>query len=176
MNHRVPYLFQYFFLSLLLALSGSVVRAESEFLIKERVVPDEYQREFQFLELLKKDGEPTEGFSASDAPKWDMAKLMGYVAESGITFTDVNHQFEGTVTKAQIASQLKARKGKVFELLSHISHIYSIPYRQYSELKFSRSGKLAKIDIAGWYHITFIASDTGVQVTQIDYLQEEGGG
>ena len=168
--------FHFLFFSLLLALNSSVAQSESDFLIKERVVPDEYQQQFQFLELLKKDREPTGGFNASDAPQWDMEKLMGYVAESGIKFTDVNHQFEGTVAKAKIASQLKARKGKVFDLLSHISHIYSIPYRQYSGLKFSQSGQHTKIDIAGWYHLTFAPIDAGVQVIQIDYLQEEGGG
>jgi hypothetical protein len=53
------------------------------------------------------------------------------------------------VSKDQIKAQLSKRKGDVFVSFAHLSHIYSIPYKQYSELYFEEIDNGVRINIDG---------------------------
>ena len=123
--------------------------------IRKRVVPLKHEKAFRFLELLRWPKAPSDAFDPTHAPKWDVKKLISYIPADGVTFSDVNGYMVGHVPKGQIRAQLEKREGRVFANFSHLSHIYSIPYKQYSELHFEDTRNGVTIDVGGWYQITF---------------------
>ena len=112
--------------------------SDSPFKIRHRDVPPEYRQAFEFLEFIKVPEEPRRAFRSEDAPRWNVGKLLSFIRSSGVLITDVN---EPGVDKVYSVDELRrsliARAGKAFRTMAHLSHIYSIPYTQYSELKFA---------------------------------------
>lgn len=146
----------------------------SEYIIKERNVPEQYQDEFEFLELIKWPQEPDGAFDASKAPRWNLTEVMAHISQDGVNFTDANGIAVGHVSKAEILEQLDKRDGQVFRSFAHLSHIYSIPYKQYSELSFKDAGNETIVDIGGWYRLVFKAVDGLTFLAGVDYLTLEG--
>ena len=148
--------------------------ASTNYRIHERDIPPEHEKAFEFLELIKWPQEPKDGFNAMNAPSWDLSKLMYYISRNGITFSDVNSRLVGSFSKDQIKAQLSERKGDIFQSFAHLSHIYSIPYKQYSELHFEGVKNGVIINIGGWYRLTFQYVDGNPYLIKLDYEELEG--
>jgi hypothetical protein len=152
------------------------VRGSDSYRITERIIPTGFEREARLLEMLTWPKEPVSGYNAKNAPKWDLHSVAPYISSRGIEFTDVNHAHEGRVSREQILRQLAARKGLAFDVFSHLSHIYSIPYKQYSELRFSsrdRSGGCV-VGVGDWYRLTFVQKGGSPVLVRVDYQMREG--
>jgi hypothetical protein len=133
----------------------------SDYRITERVIPTGFEREARLLEVLKWPEEPVSAYNARNGPKWDLHSVAPYISSRGIEFTDINHEHEGRVSREQILRQLAARKGLAFDVFAHFSHIYSIPYRQYSELRFSSRDRSRQ-------------EGRGSVLVRVDYQMREG--
>jgi hypothetical protein len=161
-------------LAVFASLSGAV-RASDDFAIHKRVVPPGRECEASFFETLKFAHPPEGSFSAVAAPHWDLTRVGEFIAPEGVSFSDVNHGYGGIVDRKSILAQLGKREGRIFAAFAHMSHIYSIPYRQYSELHFaSASNGKVVVDMAGWYAITFRESSSGCKVVKWEYRMREG--
>src|SRR5206468_1565538 len=160
--------------SFVLALVAVPLVVGEDYRIHARVVQKGFAGEAAFFELVKWPSEPSGEFDATKAPSWDLKKLSKYVSADGIEFVDVNHVFEGHLGRKEILRGLKDRKGKVFQAFAHLSHIYSIPYKQYSELQFAKipSGDIV-VEMAGWYTLTFRHVDSQPVVVRWEYTQLE---
>jgi hypothetical protein len=140
----------------------------------ERSVPPGFEREASFLRLLKMSSEPTGSFDPNDAPAWNLGELEKYFPKGGVDFVDVNHVLEGHVGREEILTQLKSRRGKVFEAFAHLSHIVSIPYKQYSALQFTRmAGGTSLVRVSDWYALTFRDSGSGACIIRFEYTMPE---
>lgn len=142
--------------------------------IETRVVPPGFEAEAAFLEAIKLPAEPLDAFNARNAPEWNIETLAQYIPSSGILFTDVNQPGKKRISRESILRSLKKRGGQPFVTFSHLSHIYSIPYKQYSSLEFKRVGETTVVRISSWYKLTFRHSTTGTQLVRCDYLELEG--
>jgi len=155
-------------------MASSGIAAE-DYRIKERLVPKGFEHEASFFELLKMPKEPNVAFDAGHAPLWNLAELDKYLPKEGIEFLDINHAFEGRIDRKRITRELKDRSGEVFQAFAHLSSIYSLPYKQYSELHFSkRSADTSVVEIADWYKIMFKRVGTQVIIIRWEYMQLEG--
>jgi hypothetical protein len=142
--------------------------------IERRITPAGYEPEAQFLELLKYPNPPEREFHVEDAPRWDIEVLKKYLPEGRIVFTDVNDSSRVEANRSTVETSLKTRNGRTFDVLSHLSHIYSLPYRQYSELRFSSPApNTSVVQVSGWYRLTFQKSPQGAKLKQVDYLMWE---
>ena len=158
-------------LAMFVALTSPVCAAD--YRIHARDVPPGFEREAAFFELVKWGSEPEGGFDEKMAPVWNLDELGTFVPDGGIEFVDVNHSFEGRVQKAQILQSLRQRQGQPFTAFAHLSHIYSIPYKQYSELTFKREGPLSVVQMAGWYLLTFKNDGKQLHIVRWEYTQFE---
>jgi hypothetical protein len=170
MKLKLPYLLLIVFAMLTLAAKDN----ESEYLIKERQIPQEYIDTYDFLELLKISKQPIGAFNPIEAPRWDVNKVMEYISKDSVIFVDPNYD-EITVktTYLNIEKALTVRKGKIFNTFAHLSHIYSIPYKHYSELKFFKTGNSVIVYLAGWYKLEFINNEGRYKLIKCEYLQRE---
>lgn len=148
--------------------------ADDDYRIHGRAVPSGHESEASFFELVKLPAEPAGAFDVFRAPYWDLAKVSEYIDANGIDFTDLNHHLDGRKTKNEILSSLRQRKGPVFQAFAHLSHVYSIPYKQYSELSFARSGNLSVVTMAGWYKLTFQVDNGTARIIRWEYVRLEG--
>ncbi len=159
------------FLALTLSTASALILSHESFLIERRVTPAGFEGEAQFLELLKYPKPPVREFHVEDAPRWDVQTVARYLSDGTITFTDVNDSSRITEAKSATERSLQSRKGRAFRVFSHLSHIYSIPYRQYSELHFSSpKTDTSIVEVSTWYRLTFQRTPQGVKLKQIDYL------
>jgi hypothetical protein len=159
--------------SIALILASATVVAQ-DFHIHKREIPQEYGDVYRFFETIQNPVEPRDAFSAKDAPRWDVPQLMQFVSPNGIRFTDVNHELEGRISAKQIQNALETRKGKVFRAFSHLSHIYSVPYKQYSELTFQSSKDSVVVSVSHWYRLTFDRKGKRPVISKWEYVQLEG--
>lgn len=75
----------------------------------------------------------------------------------------------------RVPTSIQARQGLAFTVMSHLAHIYSIPYRQDSELHFSRPAEsYATVSVAHWYQLTFRRDPAGPVLVKCEYLEVEG--
>lgn len=155
-------------------ITAPVAGSSNGYRIESRDVPPSFEAEVAFLETIKWPAEPLDAFNAKNAPAWNIEALAQYIPASGILFTDVNHKGKKRVSRESILRSLKARSGQPFVTISHLSHIYSIPYKQYSSLEFEQVGDTTVVRISSWYRLTFRHSTTGVQLIRCDYLELEG--
>ena len=164
-------------LSAVLVLEAGVAPcyAEQSFLITHRVIPNGFESEAHFLELLKWPSPPEAEFRASDAPHWDTSALAQFFGDAPVIITNVNDSSTISVAKRDVISSLSMRNGRVFAAFSHLSHIYSIPYKQYSELRFTRpTADLSVVEVSTWYRLTFQRTSSGPKLIRLDYLALEG--
>lgn len=165
--------------AIVLSIVGAITAAPvawsgNGYRIEARAVPPGFEAEAAFLEAIKLPAEPQEAFDAKNAPEWNVEALAQYIPASGIEFSDVNHRGKKRFSREAILQSLKKRGGQPFVTFSHLSHIYSIPHKQYSSLKFERVGETTVVRLASWYRLTFRHSTTGAQLIRCDYLQLEG--
>jgi hypothetical protein len=154
-------------------LLATVIAFAQDFRIHKRDIPTEYKDVLRFFEVIQNPVEPHDAFSAKDAPRWDVSQLMRFVSRNGIRFTDVNHEIEGRISAKQIQNALDMRKGKAFRAFAHLSHIYSIPYKQYSELNFQSSKDSVVVSVSHWYRLTFDRSGAHPVISKWEYLNLE---
>ena len=166
---------------IVLAMFGAVIAlaaggvAGNDNRITDRTVPRDFEGEAAFLELLKHPSEPHGAFRVQDAPRWNAEMLARYIPAEGTDFLDVNNVHNGHVGKSEFLRSIQTREGLAFAVMSHLAHIYSIPYRQYSELHFSRdSGSHSTVTVARWYRLTFRRDPEGPVLVKCEYLTEEG--
>jgi hypothetical protein len=144
--------------------------------ITDRAIPPGFEQEAAFLEFLKYPSErTTDAFRAQDAPHWDTDTIARYIPAGGTDFVDVNSVNQGHVSRNEFLRSIQARQGLAFSVMSHLAHIYSIPYRQYSELRFSRPAEsYATVSIANMYQLTFRRDPAGPVLVKCEYLEVEG--
>ena len=143
--------------------------------ITDRAVPRDFEGEAAFLEFLKYPGQRRQAFRVQDAPHWNAEMLARYIPAEGTDFLDVNNVHNGHVAKSEFLRSIRTREGPAFAVMSHLAHIYSIPYRQYSELHFSRAtGSYSTVTVANWYRLTFRRDPEGPVLVKCEYLMEEG--
>jgi hypothetical protein len=146
-----------------------------DYQITGRDVPQEFLDAFKFLEFIKYTKEPKGEFKPEAAPRWSRTIIDSIISDNGINFSDVNEDSSTLLSKNVILASLAQRKGMAFKTFSHISHIYSIPYKQYSELSFAKDTQARFIvNIANWYTLTFIREKGRLKLCEINYRQLEG--
>ena len=60
-------------------------------------------------------------------------------------------------------------------MISHCAYTYSIPFKQYSEMKFKESEKEEVIvSIGSWYELTFETNHNKHSFLKCEYLELEG--
>jgi hypothetical protein len=166
---------QLFFIVGLLTITYSAFPQESEYKITKRDIPEQYKDIFNFLELLKWKPDDPGYYDIKSTPNWNTSEVMNYIASKGVLFIDPNDEFKKVLIKEQIEKELKKRTGKSFEMISHMSHIYSIPYKQYSELKFEQTdNNETVVYVASWYKLIFENSLNKHLLISCEYLQLEG--
>jgi len=159
----------------LVMTAGVPAYAAEDFRIYNRVVPAGFECEAGFFEFLKWPSRPRGPFDASRAPHWDLGKLSEYIPADGITFSDVNHRLEGHRSREEILRSLTRREGETFTAFAHLSSLYSIPYKQYSEMNFHRiSDGMDNAKMGNWYVISFRTVGTNCQVAHWEYSELEG--
>lgn len=170
----------------LIGLAGASAGAEAQpvrglcepgqCLITERNVPKEYQKALDFLEFIKFPHEPTGMFVAAEAPHWNVEKFMSFLSSTRpLIFTDVNTAGTVSMTRKDVAASLARRKGKAFRTFARLAHIYSVPYRQYSELAFEEQAGAVVVHLGNyWYDLTFIREDGVLKLARCDYTTLEG--
>jgi hypothetical protein len=155
-------------------LTASFAASVEDPRIYRRSIPSRFEREVHFFEMLKWPKEPTGVFDARQTPSWNVNELFAYLPMDGIEFADVNHRLEGHVNRARIMQELTLRKGKVFVAFAHLSSIYTIPYKQYSELHFSQPATdTTVIEMARWYKLSFKRVGENAVITRWEYVQLE---
>ena len=88
-------------------------------------------------------------------------------------YADVNHAIEGHISAKQIQGALETRNGKAFRAFAHLSHIYSIPYKQYSELTFQNKNDSVVVSVSNWYRLTFDHTGAHPVISKWEYIQLE---
>jgi hypothetical protein len=157
---------------ILAAVSG--MAEDSPYFIKSRTIPPEYAVTAEFLEYLKPAKEVPGGFSLAVAPKWDVDRLMSYLASTGLTVSDVNRGGKaGRLSAKQVRDSVTGRKGQAFQMLVHLGYIYAQPYKQYSELAFEPQSDGVVVHVADWYRLTFARQAGSLNLGGLDYLMRE---
>jgi hypothetical protein len=146
----------------------------SEYYIKERIIPEEYKPIHLFLETLKSVLDNSKSTDINIKADWSIAEITDHISSNGVLFIDPNEEYSKTLPKKQIISELKGKTGKSYELISHLASIYAVPYKQYSELKFSETDGGTVVYLAFWYKLTFEKVKDVFFLTGCEYLQIEG--
>lgn len=143
--------------------------------ISKREIPVEYKSIYNFLESLKWPKKyENAGYHLENTPIWNVKILMGQISEGGVLFIDPNTNLNKRITREDIENQINSRKGNAFKMISHMTSIYSIPYKQYSELKFKKLSNDVKVSIGYDYELTFKYIDNVYRLTKCEYLALEG--
>jgi hypothetical protein len=128
-----------------------------------------------YLEALKwGKNSDSSGYDLNKTPKWDISLLTNNLSDNGVRFIDPNEDLNKKLSKRQIQTELSKRKGKSYEMISHMTYIYSIPYKQYSALKFKESHQEIIVDVGAWYELTFVTKNGRHYLIKCEYLQSEG--
>lgn len=144
--------------------------------INERTIPPANMDIFKFLESLKwGENSDSGGYDLNKTPKWDITSLTNNIFDNGVLFIDLNDSFNKTIEKKKIERELNKKKGKSYEMISHFTYIYSIPFKQYSELKFKENEKEEiTVNIGSWYELTFRTKQNRHYLIKCEYLKLEG--
>jgi hypothetical protein len=142
---------------------------------KQTIAP-EHRDIFNFLEFLKwTEDSDAERFDLNKTPKWDIVRLAGSVSDSGVLFIDPNDDFNKRIKKQEIEVQVRKRKGPAYEMISYMAYLYSIPYKQYSELKLAENDQGdVVVQIGSSHELTFETKGNKHYLTKCEYLQLEG--
>jgi hypothetical protein len=146
----------------------------SPYRVTTRNVPPEFTQAFEFLEFIKFPNEPKGVFNPQAAPHWNASKFMIFIAANGVTFSDVNRDTPFHGSRTQIQASLMSRRGEIFSMFSHLAMIYSIPYKQYSELSFEKTNNEFVVNVGDSYRLTFMSEGASLRLTKCDYLMVEG--
>lgn len=116
------------------------------------------------------------GFDDSLIPPLPVDSVLALVSDSGVVINDVNEGADSTVvvSRAELRSQLAARRGRAFTQLGHLAYIASQPYPQYSGLLFTRAGSSLSIEVGSWYVLTFVGEQGRTRLRRVSYEQFEG--
>jgi hypothetical protein len=138
-------------------------------------VPGGYQRAVEFLNYIKMPAEDAKGgFDLSKGRFDDLARVVSYVSEHGLTLFDVNDSATTHVGRDTLDQQLRHRTGRGFEMLVHLSHIYAQPYPQYSRLTYQLRPNGIVVFLSDWYRLTFERENGQLRLTRLDYTELEG--
>lgn len=148
--------------------------SDSPYRITARTIPIDFMPAVQFLEFIKFPKEPEDVFNPQEAPRWDVSRFMAFISARGVIFSDVNGRLRGPKSPDQIRTALASRRSQVFERFAHLAHIYSIPYKQYSELRFGKKEGRFIVEVSHWYRLTFISEGGRLRLRKCDYLTLEG--
>jgi len=135
---------------------------------------EEFKQIHEFLNFIKFSNTPSGGFNAQEAPHWDLVKFISFLSSQGVTFTDINFESNIHYSISQIKSEISKRKGNAFKTFSHLAHIYSQPYKQYSELTFEKKVKMIAVSVADWYVLTFTSENGRWHLIKCEYVMLEG--
>jgi hypothetical protein len=162
------------FLAVFCFASMALCGEENQNKISTRVIPKDFNGAYEFLEYIKYQIEPKGPFDLQSVPAWDVPKFVSFISVQGMEFSDVNGGLHGHRSVNQIKGSLSSRKGEVFMTFAHLASIYSEPYKQYSELTFSRKRSEYVVNVADWYRLTFVSEGGHLRLRKCDYLQPEG--
>jgi len=111
----------------------------------------------------------------SSTPNWNITEVKSHLSSNCVLFKDPNDQYNKVLSLVQIEKELKKKVGKSYEMISHMSHIYSMAFKQYSDLKFEQTDKNETIvSIADWYKLIFENKQNMHLLKGCEYLQLEG--
>jgi hypothetical protein len=116
------------------------------------------------------------GFDTSFVPNVTARSVLSLVSDSGLVLDDVNEP-DTTIraTPAAIARAIEKREGRVFVSLAHLAHLYSLPYPQYSSLRFTPTSSGIDVDVGtSSYHVRFVRQGDGLRISRISYAELEG--
>jgi hypothetical protein len=91
----------------ILLISICLYSQDSEYLIKERNIPEKYKPIFDFLESLKWTTKEGGGYDKSKTPNWSSDKITDYFSANGVLFIDPNDSYAKKLQKKQIVEELK---------------------------------------------------------------------
>ncbi|MFL5740047.1 MAG: hypothetical protein ACJ75B_07510 [Flavisolibacter sp.] len=154
----------------------SLNHPDSGYRITERPIPPNDADIFNFLESLKwKEDSDSNDYSGNNTPNWNIPLLITHISDSGVLFIDPNDDFNKKIEKKQIERELNKRKGKSYEMISYFTFLYSIPFRQYSELKFEeKDGDEVVVTIGTSHELTFETKLKKHYLIKCEYLELEG--
>jgi hypothetical protein len=149
---------------------------DSGYEVKEQPIAAEHSDIFNFLESLKwTEDSDTAGYDLNKTPKWDISRLVNSLSDSGVLFINPNDNFEKKIKKQEIEVQVSKRKGRSYEMISYLAYLYSIPYKQYSELKFAENdGGDVIVQIGSSHELVFETKGNKHYLTKCEYLELEG--
>jgi len=138
-------------------------------------VPVPYREAVALLEFIKHPSPPKGAFKPLEAPRWDVARLMSFIAEIRLILTDVNEpdRKERAFSHRDVQVSLTRRSGTPFKTFAHLARIYSNPYPQYSALSFTPAGEGVIVNVADWYRLTFVREKGALRLSRVDYLNED---
>lgn len=159
-------------ISILLFANCTIVSftQENNYRITERIIPVQYTDIYNFLESLKRDTNNLFGYEKEDGLKY----LINTLSSDGVFFTDPNEELNDTISNAQIEEEMKRKDGKSYDMISQMISIYSMPYKQYSELKFTKTENNETIvEIGYMFKLTFENMENVFLLKSIEYLKLE---
>jgi len=142
-------------------------------LLRERIVPKQYRRVVELLQLLKHNDD----FYSKDEEiaRRKADELLSFVSSKTVTFYNVNdkpktHRF----TKAQMQRAFARKSGAAFDLLINLGNNYAMPYPQYSTVRYDSFRNNVVIEISDDWRLTFMRVKGELKLTRLEYLQVEG--
>jgi len=138
-------------------------------------VPIKYSSAIDLLDYMR--SVVTGGYPAPygvDDKLWDVDKVLSHLSKMGLTLYDVNDESTIKYSSKSLKSQLSRKKGKAYDSIVHMGHIYSQPYSQYSELAYETIQNGIVINMADWYRLTFVFEGSDLRLSKLEYLTEEG--
>ncbi|MFZ1799164.1 MAG: hypothetical protein WAU24_04815 [Chitinophagaceae bacterium] len=141
-----------------------------------RIISQKNMDIFNFLEALKwPENSNSSSYDINKTPKWGIRLLTNNISDKGVLFIDPNDNFNKTIGKKQIEEALRARIGKSYEMLSHLTYIYTISFGQYSALKFKENeNEEITVNVGSFYELTFETKQKRYYLIKCEYLQLEG--
>lgn len=143
-------------------------------IIKPASAPPGFSDPQAFLDLIKLPSEPSGRFDPANAPHWNIDRFMSFMSEQGVVLTDVNDSSHRTVSANQLRSELISRKGEAFKTFAHLAHIYSMPYRQYSEVSYQKVSHGSVLALSYGYTLTFALENGQQRLVRCDLTASEG--
>jgi len=141
----------------------------------DKIISQKNMDIFNFLETLKwPENSDSISYDVNKTPSWDIRLLTNNISDKGVLFIDPNDHFNKTIEKKQIEEALRARKGKSYEMMSHFTYIYTIPFNQYSEFKFKENeNEEITVNVGSFYQLTFETKQKRHYLIKCEYLQLE---
>lgn len=144
-----------------------------------RQIDPVYQPVYAFFLALGQQASPEPGSVALPGDELrlplDVPAIMGFIPKTGLQLSDVNWDGPNPwrLRHRTLEDALLSGEGPIYRRFKHLAVLASIPYRQYSQLRFNTAGAEVTVKVADWYLLTFDVSGPQPLLKQLDYLTLE---